>query len=204
MDPISFAVGVVGLAGIFSVCMDVVDKVDSCKDFAVESRSIIAQFEADKFLFIKWAKDVGIHRDVPENSYHRYLDNSEVNLRVQWILSSVQEIFRKTDSTASNLRSVVEAGPDSFPDGILFHNTLKKTEKLAGGISKRGRIGWSFRNKARFIAQAQQFGALVQRLQRLVPIDEKSGSGSVQNRSVSNDLSLTIGMCSSYYTVKQI
>lgn len=202
MEPISFAAGVVGLAGLFSVCLDVVDKVDSYKDFAVESRSIIAQFEADKFLFTKWAKGVGIHKDVSENNYHSDLDNPEINLRVQWILSGIQEIFRKTDRTASNLRSMIEAGPNPFPDGILFHNTRIKPQKLKGDISKRSRIGWSFRTKARFIAQVQQFGALVQRLQSLVLIDGSIGLGSVNNISIRNDLGLRSGMLLLFYTIK--
>ena len=50
MEPISFTVGIVGLAGLFSVCLDVIDKVDSYKDYGVESRSILAQFDADKHL----------------------------------------------------------------------------------------------------------------------------------------------------------
>jgi hypothetical protein len=53
MEPIEFAVGVVGLAGFFSVCLDVIDKVDSYKEFEVESHLIIAQFKADKHLFTK-------------------------------------------------------------------------------------------------------------------------------------------------------
>jgi hypothetical protein len=53
MEPIGFTVGIVGLAGLFSVCLDVIDKVDSYKDYRVESRSIIAQFDADKHLFTK-------------------------------------------------------------------------------------------------------------------------------------------------------
>jgi hypothetical protein len=55
MEPISFTVGIVGLAGLFSVCLDVIDKVDSYKDFGVDSRAIIAQFDADRYLFTKWA-----------------------------------------------------------------------------------------------------------------------------------------------------
>ncbi len=82
MEPISFTVGIVGLAGLFSVCLDVIDKVDSYKDYGVESRSIIAQFDADKHLFTKWAQDVGIDKDKLKNSHHGLLDNPKTNLIV--------------------------------------------------------------------------------------------------------------------------
>jgi hypothetical protein len=202
MEPVSFAAGVVGLAGLFSVCLDVIDKVDSYKDFVMDSRSIIAQFEADKFLFTKWAKGVGIYKDAPEDSYHSDLDNPEIKLRVQWILSGIQGIFKKTDRTALNLISMVETSPNSFPDGIAFSNTRNKPHKLEEDVSKRSRIGWSFRTIAPFTAQVQQFGTLVQRLQSLVSADGSTRLISAHNGFISNDLGLGNGMCSYYHTMK--
>jgi hypothetical protein len=96
----------------------------------VESRSIIAQFEADKHLFTKWAQDVGIDEDKLNNNCHSYLDNPKTNLIVQKILSSIQEIFSKTEGTVSNLQPAVEAGPTSFPGGIHFLHTRKKISKF--------------------------------------------------------------------------
>ena len=129
MEPIGFTIGVVGLTGLFSVCLDVIDKVDSYKDYGVESRSIIAQFKADKHLFTKWAQDVGIDKNKLKKNYHTNLDNQETNLIVQEILSSIQEIFSKTEGTVSNLQPVVEAGPTSFPDGIRFPQHTSKISK---------------------------------------------------------------------------
>ncbi|KAH8598504.1 prion-inhibition and propagation-domain-containing protein [Bisporella sp. PMI_857] len=190
MEPISFTAGIVGLAGLFSVCLDVIDKVDSYKEFGLESRSIVAQFKADKHLFAKWAQDVGIYRSKLKNNYHTRLDNQETSLIVQEILSSIQEIFNKTESTMSNLQPVVEAGSTSFPDSIRFLNTRQKPQKSEGAISKRSAIGWSLRSKKKFIYQVQQFGGLVQRLYSLVPADGLTGPENAHNGTIGNDLSL--------------
>ena len=194
MEPIGLAVGVVSLAGLFSVCLDVIDKVDSYKEFGVESRSIIAQFEADKHLFVKWAQDVGIDKDKLNNSWHSSLDNPETNLIVQKVLSSIQEIFSKTENMVSNLQPVVESGPTSFPGGVNFLNTRKQSQNPEGAIRKRGRIGWSLRSKTKFIYQVQQFGALVQRLHSLVPPDGLTGPGKVRKDTTSNDLNSRNGI----------
>ncbi|KAH6676757.1 hypothetical protein B0J14DRAFT_360351 [Halenospora varia] len=189
MEPISFTVGIVGLAGLFSVCLDVIDKVDSYKDYGLESRSISAQFDADKHLFTKWAQDVGIDKNKLKDSHHGLLDNPETNLIIQKILSSIQEIFGKTEGTVSNLQPVVAAGPVSFPGGIHFLNTRTKSQNPEGAISKRGRIGWSLRSKAKLIYQVQQFGALVQRLHSLVPPDGLTGPVNANKGTIGNDLS---------------
>ena len=186
MEPIGFAVGVVGLAGLFSVCLDVIDKVDSYKDFGVESRSIIAQFEADKYLFTKWAQDVGIYKDKLNNNYHSQLDNPETNMIVQQILSSIQEIFSKIKNTVSELQAVAEAGSTSFPDSILFLSARKK----------------SLRSNAEFITQVQQFGSLVQRLYNLVPPDGLTGPGEAHKGTIGNNLSSRNGMHTSKSAVE--
>jgi hypothetical protein len=95
MDPFSVATGIAGFAGLaslFSTCLDVIERVDSYKDFGVESRCIIARFEADKHPFTKWAQDVGIYKDKPKNNYR--LDNPETILIVQ----NSYQVFRRSSA----------------------------------------------------------------------------------------------------------
>lgn len=204
MDPVSFAVGIAGLAGLFSTCLDVIDRVDSYKDFGVESRSIMAQFEADKHLFTKWAQDVGIDKDTDKLKNPYYLENPETILIIQNILSSIQEIFSQTKSTVSSLHPVVEAGPTSFPESVHFLKENRRLPNPDGAISKRSRIGWSLRSKAKFISQVQQFGALVQRLYSLVPLDRLTGAGNMEKDTIGSDLSPSNGMNPSESIFKRV
>src|SRR5437762_8290269 len=59
MEPGGLAVSIVGLAGLFSLCLDVIEKVEKYKDFGTDSRTLIAQFEADKLRFKRWGEKVG-------------------------------------------------------------------------------------------------------------------------------------------------
>ncbi|KAH7389220.1 hypothetical protein BKA64DRAFT_680071 [Cadophora sp. MPI-SDFR-AT-0126] len=52
MDPFTLATGIAGfagLAGFFSTCLDVIGRVDSYKDFEVESRSIMPSLRLISF-----------------------------------------------------------------------------------------------------------------------------------------------------------
>ncbi|KAJ5769021.1 hypothetical protein N7520_003580 [Penicillium odoratum] len=60
MEPVSFAVGIIGLAGLFSTCLDVLEKVDSWKDFGSDSRSLSAQLKAHRLRLERWDKAVGL------------------------------------------------------------------------------------------------------------------------------------------------
>lgn len=159
------------LIGLFSTCLDVINKVDSYKDFGFEFRSIIAQFDADKLLFQKWGQNVGIDKDKLKDYHHKDLDNPETALIVEKILSNIQEIFSGTESTLPNLQPMAEAGLRSSLDEAPFPRGRAEHQRFQASTSKRSRIGWTSRGKAKFITQVQQFGALVQRLHTLVPPD---------------------------------
>ena len=180
MEPVGLAIGVAGLAGLLNVCLEVIDKADSYKDFGVESRSIIAQFEADKHHFRKWARDVGIENGRLDVHHQSDLDDADTLSTVRMLLSSIREIYGKMESTVSNPHPTVEAGRNSSKDVLL--NGPKKSQWAEPNVSRRDRIGWSLRGKARFTAQVQQFGSLVQRLYSLVPVERLKGADGVYNR----------------------
>ncbi|RYP82119.1 hypothetical protein DL770_005683 [Monosporascus sp. CRB-9-2] len=155
MEPVGLAVGIAGLAGLFSVCLDVIDKVDSYKDYGIDSRSITAQFEADKHLFKIWARDVGFEKGNLNNRHHDRLDSPDTRAIIEKLLASINEIFGKSESSVSNLTT----------------QNQSKIQRDNAIVPKKDRIGWTLRGKQRFIAQVQQFGALVQKLYSLVPPD---------------------------------
>lgn len=193
MEPVGLAVGIVGLAGLFSVCLETINRIDSYKHFGVESRSIIVQFEADKLLFKKWSSDVGLDKSNRKEDFQNELDNPEINLIARKILLSIQEIFTDADGTLSRLQSTEQAGPFLFPPGIKFPDT-NKSNTIYRSVSKRDMIGWSFRSKTRLVFQVQQFGALVQRLYSLVPPKQTSGSKPLNiSMTGGNDNLISIG-----------
>jgi hypothetical protein len=194
MDPLSLTfgfAGIFGLAGLFSTCLDLIDKVESYKDFGTESRSIFSQFEADKLLFQRWAQKVGITDGGLKEDHHKDLDDPEIALMVEKLLLSIQEIFSVTETSFLN--------PQSAQDDPLGRRRRPQHYKIQS-MSKRSRIGWALKGKTKFIAQVQQFGALVQRLASLVPPD--GSTKSWDSSTMQNDLRKTDSEykpCTSYY-----
>lgn len=201
MEPVGLAVGIAGLAGLFSVGLDILEIVDSYKDFAVDSRAIIAQFEADKLLHQKWGKCVGIYKDKLDENYHENLNDPQTFSSVEKILSSIKELDDSADTGVFTLQTTSRAEPKSSLGGALLPRVHTQSQKLQETTSKRKRIGWALRGKARFVAQVQQFGALVQRLHSLVPPDGIRGAGNVYNGPMGDDLGSLNG---TYFPVSQL
>lgn len=176
MEAVGLAIGIAGLAGLFSTCLDLIDKANSYRDYGPESRSVVAQFEADKLLFRRWAKSVGIEEGNPKDNHHSALDNPATALVVVKILSSIQETFNETESALLNMQHVSTADPSS--KGFDYTQGLSQNVKSKVSTSKRHKIGWALMGKAKFIQQVLQFGALVQRLNSLTSVDHLNGISS--------------------------
>lgn len=197
MEVAGLAIGIGSLVGLFSTCLEFVEKVDSYRDFGVDSRALFAKFEADKILFQKWGESVGVDRakskpdhgkisrgpqtlwsiwrdeGVSKHDHHRSLDDPKIFEAVRKILDSIKEITQSLEDDQTTFSSAPGA-PGARPHGAGSSKSRIPYQKLQGTVSLKTKIGWALLDKARFLAMSQQFGDLVQRLYMLVPPDNPS------------------------------
>lgn len=50
----------VSIPSLLSACIDTLERIEAYRKFGVESRHVIAQFEANKLRLKKWANEIGI------------------------------------------------------------------------------------------------------------------------------------------------
>ena len=60
MDPTGFAVGVVGLAGLVSTCIEGVQILRSIQTFPRDGKLLFQKFDIEMELFGQWAQHVGL------------------------------------------------------------------------------------------------------------------------------------------------
>lgn len=161
----------VGIPGLFSACMDTLERIEAYKDFGIESRQLIAQFEAEKLRLKKWAIGVGISNGKWTEMHDPRLKERDIELVVKRILSSACEIFDAAERTRSQLRIDAEETNKTLPDipGFSIEMTKNK-EKSSVPMSIRGGLGWAFKRRGKFTNQIDQFRQLVDLLYSLVPI----------------------------------
>ena len=170
MEVAGLAVGVAGLVGLFSVCRDAIEQIDTYHNFGLESRSIIARFKLSEQIFRLWADNVGITGIHMSESHHPCLDNPAIASVVRETLLSIGEIFDVTLNSSLAPRL-----------GLTDHSLLPSASNLGGlsrkskhhnssqVLSKRDKIEWVLRGKSNFIKKVDAFGELVEKLCELVP-----------------------------------
>lgn len=173
MEVAGLAIGIAGLAGLFSTCVEVVTKFDSWKDSGIESRAYAAQFEAHKLRLENWGKAVGISNvDGPlplSEDHNKLLDDQRTCSIVDNLLRGICDIARCENGASRK------------------SNTTRHSQLHVLPESTRQRVGWAFINKSRRMAQVQQISSMVDALYGLIPPD---GEGGIDARNADGAHSL--------------
>ncbi|KAI1741267.1 prion-inhibition and propagation-domain-containing protein [Xylaria scruposa] len=173
MEAAGLGVGVIGLVSLFGTCLDMLERWDSYKDFGLESGSLRARFIADQVRFKQWGQRVGIGQTSLDG--HPALNDISVRSAVDIILHSIRNIDDNSKRSAPYLRN--------FFDFTNFHtgvpNGQKHINQLQSISSRRDKLSWTFRGKARALNIVRSFEVLVQKLYDLVPLDSINLEGQI-------------------------
>ncbi|KAI0906228.1 prion-inhibition and propagation-domain-containing protein [Ustulina deusta] len=199
MEAAGLGIGIVGLAGLFSSCVDIAERWDSYKEFLTESASLRARLTADRVRFQLWGQTVGIGKGRYEDNHHKALDNPSIRSAIDLILQSIKKI----DEDANRLAPHLEHGPDSA--GLLPNEESQRlrTPKLLELSTRRSRIAWALRGRGRAITLVVSFETLVQKLHDLVP-PRGTTEGSGSNGAESSNITSSIGKTSRHIDMQNI
>ncbi|KAG5810499.1 hypothetical protein H9Q74_005788 [Fusarium xylarioides] len=158
MEVTGLAVGVVGLAGLFSVCLDSLSRFQTYRESNSETHVLDTRFRAARARFEQWGVSVGISNGRLQSDHHRGLDNKETANLIENIL----QIIAKTicdDSILQRTRTRPQLHSEQF-----------------GGLSQsRGkRLKWALGGKESRNEQVDIFKKLVQQLYNIIPPEDKS------------------------------
>ncbi|SPO00191.1 related to ankyrin [Cephalotrichum gorgonifer] len=167
VEPVGLAVGILGLAGLFSSCLDAAERFESWKNFGDESRFLGNHFEAEKLRLKRWGEAVGFDKGVLLPDHHEALDDPRVESRIREHLSIIENTCNGEDDAAPSAADISTSR--GLPRSVQPHPGTPSE-------SKRQRVKWAIRDKAKCTAQVHTFGLLVQDLHNLVPPDGANGT----------------------------
>ncbi|CVL06292.1 related to ankyrin [Fusarium mangiferae] len=179
MEPVGLAVGLVGL---FSTCMDVMQRVDSYRTADRDSRQLDAQLNATMHLLERWGDGVGISKGELSDNHHPDLDDPRTYAVVQGLLNSIKD-FSTTSNEPPSPKALQKA--PSFPvSGDLSSHGPK--------ISRWQKTAWALRGKLKHTGHVQALAGLVSDLYNVVSPDT-TGSSALTRAPSFKDLSISAG-----------
>jgi hypothetical protein len=156
MEVAGLAVGVAGLAGLFTSCLEAVNIAQSYQTFRIDSHVLNTRFKVTKTLFEQWGLRVGIEQGRLLPHHHSGLDDKNTSARVMELLHIIIKILCD-ESNAPLHRTGVAGGRDS--------------DQTYAGMpgSRRQKLFWAIRRKGVRMEEVEIFEKLVDQLNKLVP-----------------------------------
>jgi hypothetical protein len=164
MEPAGLAIGVLGLAGLFSTVLDALDAISDYKSFTADSHVLRVQFNSHRTLLQRWGQTVGLGENEPT------LDSGRLGLSLdaEAVYASVQLLQIARDILLSEDASTRKAIAPGFQADMAL-----RWKKLA----------WALHGKSERKDQVKLLGEIVDQLYKLVP----SSQAAAQSASPEND-----------------
>lgn len=158
------AVGLaVGLVGLFSTCLETVQRIDSYKTAGRDSRLLGAQLNATMHLFERWGDSVGIGKGKLSDNHHPALDDPKTFSVIKSLLESFEEFSAPTTTYNNTSPNVTQRVP-SFP-------LPDPSTKNASNTTRWQKTSWALRGKLKQTNHVEALATLVSELYNLVSPD---------------------------------
>lgn len=158
------AVGLaVGLVGLFSTCLEAVQRIDSYKTAGRDSRLLRAQLNATMHLFERWGDSVGIGKGRLSDNHHPALDDPKTFSVIKSLLESFEEFSAATTTYNNTSPNAIQRVP-SFP-------LPNPSTKNASNTTRWQKTSWALRGKLKQTNHVEALATLVSELYNLVSPD---------------------------------
>ena len=180
MEVVGLAFGAAGLVGLYSACMEAVDRIESYRHFGSDKKQLLTRLDANKDIFQKWAKRVGISAEGLLVPHDTRLDDLNTAKVVSQVLTCIRDLLG--DSGQANHRPYQNHNQNFLSAPKRLGESSLHSEPQ-GPSRRRDKWAWTFHGKSKLESQVLNFACLVETLDRLVP---PSGSfdGSDLNRQL--------------------
>jgi hypothetical protein len=176
MEPVGLAVGIAGLAGLFSSCLEAIDRIKDYGSFDIDSRVLDAQLEANRLRFEQWGRSVGLESGQLSPTHHALLDDSRVVQVATELLEVISVLLTEMSPQESKSR------PKAFNDKKLG-SIVSSSARSTSGASKRQKLTWALGGKKGYSSQIASIGQSIQCLYNLVPRNRSNHDRFTINRA---------------------
>jgi len=207
MEPASLAVSIVGLAGLFSTCIEGLEYVQLGKQFGKDYGKCLLRVDASKLRLSRWAESVGLMHPESAERYKASLSQDEYKL-VQNLLEQIRDSLQdakenstryekriKTKDPETTSLAVYDPVNDLAPQFQNLHLTLRtQAAQRQMGASFLTKAKWALYEKKKFDNMIEEINDSIAELVDMFPAtleDQKASSKQeIQGLEETQDLAL--------------
>jgi Prion-inhibition and propagation len=181
MEPIGFAVGVAGLANIFTSCMDCFEYIQLGRKFGEDYGKCLLRLDAAKVRMSRWGTSIGLG---PESHQYPNKSISEEEFHLaQSLLEQIMDSFADAEKLSERYKKhavlqkakaddliVYDAKTDLEPKYQRLHHTMRELAiRRQSGAGLLKKTAWALYEKKKFDTMLDEVTAFVNELLDLFP-----------------------------------
>jgi len=185
MDPVGFGVGVIGLAGLTTTCVDAFNIFRGMRAFGRDAEILVTKLDIEKNLLLQWAIRVGLfNKDL--NLVDCRLFDQRTDHVVSQTLKEINILLRDSSELERKygLRQVPASAADLRTDLVSKHR-MRRLDPLTspthspGGRGETKRVGlirklvWAIHSKDEFDELIDKLEYFIGKLNEMIPTVEK-------------------------------
>lgn len=181
MEAIGFTIGIMGLAGLYSICLQAMEHIDIGTNLGKDSQRLISMLLVEMYLLEKWGENTGMNADgsLRRDSVRQYpiLGTDRGRLLIFGVLANIERILSDKDNLSKKygLESA-RKGPSTVNPTLA--GTIDKFMDTAAAVQEQTSLSqkfvWAVRDKRKFQDLVSDLGALVGKLYSLAAPEEAS------------------------------
>lgn len=207
MEAVSFSLGVVALASLFSTCVECFDYVQLAKTHGRDYEILSTRLDVEKTLLLQWGSRVGL---LSEGTQDARLGQPDTRATVERVLNCIRMLLTDADDlrakyglepagtfggTAEGVAKVSASRMYSFADS--YSRFLSRVGKKQKETALSSKTRWAIHDRKKFAALIEDLGQFVSRLDNLLP-----ANGFLQQQLIKEDVEALGGDLSALQLVR--
>jgi Prion-inhibition and propagation len=182
IEPIGLTLGAVGLAGLFSACVEYFVYVDTGRSYGRDLKILITKLEVEKTQLLIWGDAVGVLKP-SGGDRNSQIDRPWVTETIERILGCIQKIFADTSKKESSYGLEPISFPllaDQNPTARVSTNRMRVFEssysqfKARSNTSQRqtsivAKARWAIHDRSKFQTMVSDLKELIDGLMDITP-----------------------------------
>ena len=205
MEPVSFTVGIVGLVGTFTACVDCFDYIRVGRRLGFDYETLVIKLDVIRLRFTRWGKAVGMGQG-DENLVTAQLKDTiaasdEDFETIKRILGQILNLFARSAETSNRLalkspKNHVVVAEDTHLENATIRNLHENMRILAIQRQKQStisqKISWSLYRKRDIEGLIEDLTELVSALIELAPANLQQELCNTELANMDSDQNLVV------------
>ncbi len=172
MEPAGLAIGVAGLTGVFTSCIDCFEYVQLGRQFGQDYGKCLLQLDTAKLRMSRWGAAIGLG---PEMNLKQKISVSDKEFTLaQSLLEQILEGFMDAERISERFKKHTSMQNASSEELLGLHVTMRElATKRQKGTSLRKKAAWALYEKKRFDGMIEDVTGFISELVDLFPATQE-------------------------------